>query len=179
MILGIDPGSRTTGFGIILFEKNKTTSVDYGTWFFKGEMPERLSNLQMHLAELVSRYAITGLVLEQTFVHLNVSSALKLGQVRGVVMAFAAGQGIPLHEYAARQVKQAVVGTGAADKKQVQHMVSMLLGLQEIPVHDAADALALAIAHCHWRKDLPQNRVTKRKSNQRKGWTGYVRTSKR
>lgn len=179
MILGIDPGSRTTGFGVIRFEQKQITCIDFGTWSLKGEMPQRLDRLQMHLMALRTTHPVEGLVLEQSFVHLNAATALKLGQVRGVVMAFAAGMGIPVYEYGARQVKQTVVGSGAADKKQVQHMVKTLLGLKSEPAHDAADALALAITHCHWRKDLPENRVAKRRTTQRKRWTSYVRTSKR
>lgn len=117
--------------------------------------PERLKNLFEALADIIIQHRPEIVVIEKIFVDKNVSSALKLGQVRGVIMVAAALQNIPVAEYTARQIKKAVVGYGAAEKRQVQHMMQTLLKLSGLPQSDAADALAAAMCHGHTTRGLP------------------------
>lgn len=151
-ILGIDPGSRVTGIGIIEKQAGKQTPV----CLFGGcirlsapEIPVRLGRLFCEIQEIVKIYRPTELAIEQVFVHKSVASALKLGQARGVAIAAVMSENMPVFEYAPRQIKQAVVGKGAAEKLQIQHMVKILLNLNEKPQADAADALAVALCHLH------------------------------
>ena len=178
MILGIDPGSRVTGYGVICSKNKKLSAIEFGTWVLKGDMSIRLAKLQACLTALLYQYPITAVSLEQSFVHLNVAAALKLGQVRGVVMATVASRHIALYEYATRQVKQAIVGTGAATKEQVQHMISKLLALDSIPSHDAADALALAVSHLN-QPYANTSRTKRGRTSSRKLWTHYDSATKR
>ncbi len=113
----------------------------------KLSWPERLHQIYQALFQVMTEYAPNVVAIEKIFVHKNASSALKLGQVRGVAMVVSALQGLQIAEYTPRQVKQAVVGYGAADKKQIQHMMQTLLKLSGIPQEDAADALAIAMCH--------------------------------
>lgn len=113
------------------------------------EMPIRLGQLFREIQDIVKIYHPTELAIEQVFVHKSVSSALKLGQARGVAMAAVMSESVPVFEYAPRQIKQAVVGKGAAEKHQIQHMVQILLNLNMKPQADAADALAVALCHLH------------------------------
>jgi crossover junction endodeoxyribonuclease RuvC len=148
IILGIDPGSRITGYGIIKSIKQqqqyltsgciKITSNDWGY---------RLKQIYDDLLQIITQYKPQQISIEKIFVHKNASSALKLGQARGAAIVAAATIGIPIHEYSARQIKQAVVGFGNADKKQVQSMVQTILSLDKKPQEDAADALAIAMCH--------------------------------
>ena len=115
----------------------------------EGAFPERLQKIFHYLSELIEQYRPEVVSIEQVFMARNPDSALKLGQARGAAIVAAVNAGLTVHEYSARQVKQAVVGTGAADKKQVQHMVTQLLGLAGTPQADAADALAIALCHAH------------------------------
>ena len=147
-ILGIDPGSITTGFGIIRQEENKQIYVVSGCIKI-GNKPwaERLLQICQDLTEIVKEYLPEQAAIEQVFVNKNVSSALKLGHARGAAMLAVASLGISIAEYSPRKIKQAVVGHGGAEKVQVQHMVKTLLGLSTVPKTDAADALAIAICH--------------------------------
>ena len=151
-ILGIDPGSRYTGYAVIDTVGGNATVVEHGVVKLPPKQPvfERLKVLDTALRELVDRHRPDELVVEEVFAAHNVRSALVLGQVRGVVVV-AAGSHCPVFEYSARAVKKAVVGYGQADKDQVAQMVTALLRLPEKPQQDAADALALALCHMHSR----------------------------
>lgn len=151
ILLGIDPGSRITGYGIIAQQGRQWTYVDSGCIRMNSAdaLPERVLTIFTGLTTLIERWQPTRAVIEQVFLAKNADSALKLGQARGAAIAAAATQGLSVSEYTARQIKQAVVGTGSADKTQVQHMVVKLLNLSAAPQADAADALAAALCHAH------------------------------
>lgn len=153
-ILGVDPGSRATGYGVIVATGRQLQYVACGRIrTAQGEFPKRLADIYHGMAAVVAEFEPDEFAIEEVFVASNPQSALKLGQARGVAIASAVAAGIEVAEYAARRVKQAVVGTGAADKQQVQHMVQVLLALDAPPTEDAADALAVAI--CHANSTLP------------------------
>lgn len=147
-ILGIDPGSRITGYGVISIEKECVTFIDAGVIKTKHQQIElRLSDIYTGLQSVIKEHSVEHVVVEKIFMHINPSVALKLGQARGVVLLVAALAGLNVHEFTARQIKQAVVGYGNADKKQVQYMVQSLLQLNKVPSADAADALAGAMCY--------------------------------
>jgi crossover junction endodeoxyribonuclease RuvC len=147
-ILGIDPGSRITGYGVIEPRQGGLNYVTSGCIKSSaGELPERLGSIFVGISEIIEAYQPQAVAIEQVFVARNPGSALKLGQARGAAIAAAVVAGLPVAEYAARAVKQAVTGTGAAEKSQIQHMVRVLLALPGVPSEDAADALAIAICH--------------------------------
>lgn len=149
-ILGIDPGLRVTGFGLILQQGNKLTYVTSGCIRANGDsLPIRLGIIARDLAHVIAEERPTEIAVEKVFVNVNPNSTLLLGQARGAVIAAAVLAGLPVHEYTAGQVKQSVVGQGRALKSQVQEMVRRLLQLSGIPSPDAADALACAICHAH------------------------------
>lgn len=150
-ILGIDPGLRITGFGVIEKFGNRLSYVASGCIRTEARtsLPSRLGTIHAGVRELVARYQPEQSVVEIVFVNVNPQSTLLLGQARGAAITALVAGGIDVAEYTALQVKQAVVGNGHADKKQVQHMVSRLLSLTGDPSPDAADALACAIAHAH------------------------------
>ncbi|MFZ5723130.1 MAG: crossover junction endodeoxyribonuclease RuvC [Pseudomonadota bacterium] len=154
LILGIDPGSRVTGWGLIRQAGSRNEFVDCGCLWI-GEKDEdvtaRLRDIYAGLTAIVARYAPAEAAIEKVFMGKSADSALKLGQARGVAIVAAVNSGLPVAEYSAKQVKQAVVGTGAADKSQVQQMIRMILKLPEVPPADAADALAVAICHANTR----------------------------
>lgn len=154
-ILGIDPGSRITGYGIVDFHSNSVRHVASGC-IRAGhtELATRLKAIFDGISALVDEVAPTELAIEQVFLHRNAASALKLGQARGAALMAGVTRGLALYEYSPNQVKQAVTGRGHASKDQVQHMIKMLLCLREIPASDAADALAVAICHGHTRQTL-------------------------
>ncbi|MEH6550241.1 MAG: crossover junction endodeoxyribonuclease RuvC [Pseudomonadales bacterium] len=155
VILGIDPGSVRTGYGIINAVGSKLEYVASGCIRLpKEELPERLKVIFQSLTEIIESYQPQMVSVEQVFMGNNASSALKLGQARGAAIVAAVNQGLPVSEYSARQIKQSVVGTGAADKSQVQHMVRLLLSLAGNPQEDAADALAAAMCHAHTHQNL-------------------------
>ncbi|RPJ50674.1 MAG: crossover junction endodeoxyribonuclease RuvC [Acidobacteria bacterium] len=149
IIMGIDPGSRKTGYGIISLDGNHCCCLDYGAIRPPDlDFPERLRLIHQGLQELLARHLPQSVVVEQIFHHANVQSALILGQTRGVVILAAAQAGVSIAEYSALQIKKAVVGYGKADKSQVQLMVGKLLNLKEKPQPlDASDALAMALCH--------------------------------
>jgi crossover junction endodeoxyribonuclease RuvC len=150
LILGIDPGSRKTGFGIINVIGSKTEYVTSGVIRIPdGELPERLKIIFNSLTQIINQYCPQEMAIEQVFMAKNAASALKLGQARGAAIVAAVAQNIPVSEYEARKVKQSVVGNGAADKLQVQQMVKTLLHLAAAPQEDAADALAVALCHAN------------------------------
>lgn len=152
VILGIDPGSRITGYGVISMARHKASHlasgcIEVGTLDFA----DRLCAIFEALTEVITVHQPREAAVEKVFMSRNADSALKLGQARGAALVAIARQGILLHEYSPNQVKQAIVGRGHAEKGQVQHMVRMLLGLSDAPRVDAADALALAMCHAHTR----------------------------
>ncbi len=147
-VLGIDPGSRVTGYGLVSVERSRLSFVDAGCIrSTTGTMPERLGQIYKDVSELIGIHCPAVLAIEEVFLAQNPQSALKLGQARGVAIASAVAGGLDVFEYPARSVKKAVVGTGRATKAQVQHMVRVLLKLRGLPAPDAADALAIAICH--------------------------------
>ncbi|ACH40310.1 crossover junction endodeoxyribonuclease RuvC [Citrifermentans bemidjiense Bem] len=151
IILGIDPGSRKTGYGIISKQGNRLIHVDNGAIFTQSakDFPERLEKIFTGLSEIIAQYRPEVVAVEDVFLAKNAQSALKLGQARGAAIVAAVNVGLPVHEYTAMQVKQAVVGTGRAEKAQVQQMIKALLNLPEVAQEDASDALAVAICHAH------------------------------
>ena len=161
-ILGIDPGSRITGYGVIEIvpaAPDRATCIAHGVIRTgSGEFPDRLGAIFAGVQELIRDHAPTQVAVENVFVSRNPSSALKLGQARGAAITAAVSLGLPVSEYAPRLVKQAIVGRGGADKAQVQHMVCVLLSLREALAEDAADALAVALCHQHTRQTLDRMR---------------------
>ena len=156
-ILGIDPGSRTTGYGIIDSDNRKTAYVASGCIRVSGDdLAVRLCNIFDEIQNLVVDYHPDELAVERVFMHRNADSALKLGQARGAAICAVASRSIPVVEYSATQIKQSVVGKGNAAKQQVQHMIRVLLNLSAAPQADAADALAAALCHANTRMTLNQ-----------------------
>ncbi len=157
VILGIDPGSRITGYGVIKKEgrtltylgsgciKAYTSTKDEGENLFS----DRLQVIFAGVSELILQFSPELFAIEEVFMGVNPGGALKLGQARGAAIVAATSKGLPVAEYSARQIKKSVVGTGAADKSQVQHMVKSILKLPGTPQADAADALAVALCHAH------------------------------
>ena len=149
-ILGIDPGLRVTGFGIL---ENRGHSLEYvASGCIRtpdGELPERLKSILDGLHEVISVHEPETVAIEKVFVNVNPQSTLLLGQARGAAICAAVSKNLPVSEYTALQVKQSVVGNGHAAKEQVQEMVKRLLNLTGVPQADAADALACAICHAH------------------------------
>jgi crossover junction endodeoxyribonuclease RuvC len=154
-ILGIDPGLRATGFAVVDVAAGKLTYVTCGCIRSgEGELPERLGVILRDLATVIERHRPTEVAVEKVFVNVNPQSTLLLGQARGAAISAAVLARLPVAEYTALQVKQAVVGHGKAAKEQVQEMVRRLLDLAGLPSPDAADALACAIAHAHAAQGL-------------------------
>jgi len=157
-ILGIDPGLRTTGFGVVDVAGSDLTYVASGTisttHLDKGQLPARLKVLFDGICEALERYRPDCASIEIVFVNVNPQSTLLLGQARGACITALVSSGLPVFEYTALQMKQAIVGYGRADKKQVQEMVRRLLALPGLPGPDAADALGLAITHAHASKAM-------------------------
>ena len=156
IILGIDPGSRITGYGLIHAKpNNQYTFIACGCVRIEKEtLGNKLKRIHEVIAELVQTFAPVEAAVEQIFFHENPGTALKLGQARGAAIAAAALHGLSIHEYTARQVKKSIVGYGAAAKEQMQHMIQILLNLKEKPQVDAADALAIALCHAYTRQGL-------------------------
>ena len=151
IILGIDPGSRITGYGIISKEGNRLIHIDNGAIFTQSakDFPQRLQQIFAGLSTIIEQYQPEAVAVENVFLAKNAQSALKLGQARGAAIVAAVCVGLSVFEYTALQVKQAVVGSGRAEKQQVQHMIKVLLNLPEVAQEDASDALAVAVCHAH------------------------------
>ncbi|HEY2989992.1 MAG TPA: crossover junction endodeoxyribonuclease RuvC [Candidatus Binatia bacterium] len=158
-ILGIDPGTVATGWGVVEITGGALVHLDHGTIGSSSGLGQglRLKRIYHGLQEIFARYEPQGVSLEKVFFARNAASALKLGQARGVALLAAAERGVALHEYATAEIKLAVVGYGQASKEQVQKMVASLLGVPEPIPADAADALAAAICYLHQRAF--QNRI--------------------
>ncbi len=147
-VLGIDPGSRVTGYGLVERRQGRLVYIASGCIrTHTGDAYTRLGEIHAGISALILEFSPQVMAIEQVFLARNPASALKLGQARGVALAAAVAKSVPISDYAARAVKQAVTGTGAANKEQVQHMVMRLLSLRTAPAPDAADALAVAICH--------------------------------
>ena len=151
IILGIDPGSRITGYGLISKEGNRLIHIDNGAIFTQSakDFPQRLEQIFSGLSAIIAQYQPEAVAVENVFLAKNAQSALKLGQARGAAIVAAVNVGLSVFEYTALQVKQAVVGSGRAEKVQVQQMIKALLNLPEVAQEDAPDALAVAACHAH------------------------------
>jgi len=154
IILGLDPGLGTTGWGVIVADGNRLSHIANGQikTDTKMSLASRLLKLDLELTDLLLEYKPDGAAVEEVYVNSNPQSTLKLGQARGVVLLGASRTGIEVGEYSARTVKKSVVGVGNADKDQVQAMLTILLPGVKLAGADAADALAVAITHAHHRK---------------------------
>ncbi len=152
-VLGLDPGSRTTGFGLIEWRAGQWQHLAHGCIALppSAALAQRLRLIFERLSELVVQHQPAEVAIERVFVNRNVDSALKLGQARGAALA-AVPHGLAVFEYAPRAIKLALVGAGGAEKQQVAHMVRILLGLEGRLAADAADALAVALCHAHSRQ---------------------------
>jgi crossover junction endodeoxyribonuclease RuvC len=153
LVLGIDPGTATTGYGLVEEDDaGDARLVGYGVILTEAgaPMPERLLILHRELTAVLAQARPDAVAVEELFFSRNVSTALTVGQARGIVLLSAAQAGVPVYEYKPAEVKQALVGYGGAEKAQIQEMVRLMLGLDEIPrPDDAADAVAVAICHLH------------------------------
>jgi crossover junction endodeoxyribonuclease RuvC len=173
IILGIDPGSRCTGFGLIENQPNQITYLHSGYFKIQGEnLAQRLGQIYQHIDQLIRQYRPQQMSIEQVFMHRNADSALKLGQARGVAICAGHLAGLEIAEYAPREIKQAIVGSGAASKEQVQHMVKRLLGLREPLQADESDSLAIAICHAQFyatqqKTGLDAKLLKRRRTNRR------------
>jgi len=155
IVVGIDPGSVKTGFGVIQRQTDRRFRVlDYGVIRTKSKtpLPTRLLQIYQGLDAVLTKHNPDAVAVEQVFVQRHARSALILGHARGIALVVAELSGASVHEYAPTEIKKNVSGSGRATKEQVQHMVSQLLGLQEIPPEDAADALAVALSHAMRRE---------------------------
>ena len=154
-ILGIDPGSINTGYGIIESKGNHNKHIKNGIIKVKGNtLGEKLKIINTNVIKIIEEFQPDEIAIEKVFMHRNADSALKLGQARGAAITACAMNDLPLFEYSANQVKQACVGKGHASKEQVQHMIKILLCLEKKPLTDAADALAIALCHANSRESL-------------------------
>ncbi len=169
IILGIDPGIATTGFGVITLDENKIQGKAYGCITTKSDLSteKRLRQIYEEVTALISKYQPDAIAIEEVFFGINVKTAFAVGQAKGVVLLAIANSNVTAVEYTPLQVKQALVGYGRAQKRQIQYMVQKLLCLEEIPKpDDASDALALAICHAHSTgllKRIKTERVKKEK----------------
>ena len=155
-VLGVDPGSRLTGYGLIETQRGQLHYVASGCIDARhGDFATRLAEIYRGVQAVIAEHAPSEFAIEEVFLAHNPQSALKLGQARGVAIAAAVGADMAVNEYAARTVKQAVVGSGRASKAQVAYMVRALLALDAEPTADAADALAVAICHVNTRGSRP------------------------
>lgn len=163
-ILGIDPGSRLTGYGVVELRGDRAIAITNGCLRVgDGELALRLKQIHLGIQQLIDEFQPEEAAIESVFVHRNVESALKLGQARGTAITAISLKDIPVFEYAPTVIKKSVVGRGNASKPQVQHMVSAILGLQKALQSDAADALAVALCHGHVRNTPVPFPLTRRR----------------
>lgn len=165
IILGIDPGSRAAGYGLIDVTAERLSFVACGVIRVSTcqTFAERLLEIHQGITEVISTHGPQQVAIEEVFMAKNPNSALKLGHARGVLILAALQAALPLAEYSPRQIKLAAAGYGNADKAQIQHMVRVILSLNKSPSHDAADALAVAICHanhCRFGAGSPAGRIT-------------------
>ena len=159
IILGIDTSLRSSGYGVLVTEGSRMRSLEAGRIRNAPKLPlsECLRTIHARVAELIAQHAPDVVAIESVIYGKNAGTRLVLGEARGAVITAAADAGLPIYEYEPRRVKMAVCGNGLAEKEQVQRMVKTLLGLQELPQNDAADALAIAITHAHSNSLLSTN----------------------
>ena len=151
IILGIDPGSRTTGYGLVDNQPSQIRYVASGFLKTNGDsLPQRLGQIFQQIETVIQQHRPEHMSIENVFMQKNADSALKLGQARGAAICAGYQAGLEIAEYAPREIKQALVGTGAATKEQVQHMVKRILGLQQMLQADEGDGLAIAICHAQF-----------------------------
>jgi crossover junction endodeoxyribonuclease RuvC len=176
-IFGIDPGSGRTGYGCIEITGSRHHLVIYGSLSApaRSTLPERLHYIHAGLGALLARHRPDAVAVESIFHARNVRSALTLGHARGVALLAASEAGLPVVEYAPAEIKRAIVGYGRADKRQVQYMIKLLLGLDAVPSpHDAADALAVAICHVHSATGVVAERAaTVKPASPLRSWRDY------
>ena len=152
LVLGIDPGTAITGYGLVREDDEGLTLIGCGVITTPADrpLPQRLQTIYRGLTAIIGQHQPDQVAVEELFFSRNVRTALSVGQARGVVLLAAAEAGLPLHEYKPLEVKQTVAGYGGADKRQVQEMVRLLLNLEQVPEpDDAADAVAVAVCHIH------------------------------
>ncbi len=170
IILGVDPGSRTTGYGLIDNQPNQMQYIASGYMKLSAEsLPQRLGQIFEQLQAIIEQYRPEHMSIENVFMQRNADSALKLGQARGAAICAAYQNGLVIAEYAPREIKQALVGSGAADKEQVQHMVKRLLGLQGKLQSDEGDGLAIAICHAQFYATQEKTGIDKSMLKSRRG----------
>jgi crossover junction endodeoxyribonuclease RuvC len=157
IVLGIDPGTKITGYGVVEKNKSGVQQITYGEIKIKkgALLSLGLKKIFAGLMEIVEEHKPDAIAIEDIFYGKNVKSLIKQGQARGVSILVASQNNIPIYEYSPLEIKKAVVGYGRAEKRQVQHMVKAILGLSEIPPEDASDALAIAICHSNFLKVEP------------------------
>ncbi len=175
IILGVDPGTLATGYGLIEVERGKITVLDFDVIVNRSDrsMPLRLKEIYARLTEVIDQFHPDEFAIETAFYGRNAQSALKLGHARGVSMLAAVNNEIPTTEYSPREVKKSVAGNGAASKQQVKYMVKSLLRLRETPrLFDATDALAVALCHQHRISRTGTNGTT---SARHKDWASYIK----
>ena len=160
IVLGVDPGSRVTGYGFVEKQMNRLTCLHAGVVAIPAEMPfyERIHRIFRSMGELMGQYRPDEMAVEDVFFAKNVKSSLKIGHARGAVLIAAAERGIRIYEYSPLEIKKAVVGYGQASKEQVRAMVQRILRLSGAPSLDASDALATAICHLNWTRWKPPER---------------------
>jgi crossover junction endodeoxyribonuclease RuvC len=168
-ILGIDPGSQITGLGVVESDGRNSHYLSHTTIVLgKLALPEKLAAIHHQITDIIQEWQPQEAAIEEVFISRNAASALKLGQARGAAIAACMVSRVPVYEYAARTVKQAVVGTGAAAKQQVQHMAKTLLSIRGRLPEDAADALAIALCHAHNRLHRYNDVIATRRSTRRR-----------
>ena len=174
-VLGIDPGSRITGYGLVEKQGSRLVHLDNGAIFTDkaANFPDRLKLIFEGITAVIAEFSPDVVAVEDIFFSTNVRSALKLGQARGAAIAAAVHSGLQVYEYTALQVKKAVVGEGKAAKEQVQKMLKALLGLPEVAQADASDALAVAVCHINSYQLLLQAGPVAAKSSRKTSWRNY------
>ncbi len=177
IILGVDPGTLVTGYGVLEVEGTSVTVLDFDVIVNRNErsMPIRLKEIYSRLCGVIAKYHPDEFAIETAFYGKNAQSALKLGHARGVSMLAAVNYEIPTSEYSPREVKKAVVGNGAASKEQVKYMVKSLLNLRDTPrLFDATDALAVALCHYQRHRNVQQKRNG---AATQKSWSAFVKAN--
>jgi crossover junction endodeoxyribonuclease RuvC len=177
IILGVDPGTLVTGYGLIEIEGSKMTVLEFDVIVNRNErsMPIRLREIYSKLCDVIAKYHPDEFAIETAFYGKNAQSALKIGQARGVSMLAAVNNEIPTSEYSPREVKKAVVGNGAASKDQVKFMVKSMLRIRETQrLFDATDALAVALCHHH---RVLRTKTNGKSSDRHKNWTSFVKAN--
>ena len=154
LVLGVDPGSRVTGYGLIEKDHNRMTCIQAGVITPPPKAPfyERIHHIFQSMLDIMSEYSPLELAIEEVFFAKNVQSSLKLGHARGAVLIAAVESGLKIFEYSPLEIKKSTVGYGRASKEQVRSMVKMILNLKSEPLLDASDALATAICHLNWKR---------------------------